>query len=216
MDEPRVIEHTNAYAFASSLAATGKRLHLALANEPLAEGLKAILDPDFPAGPMALLMLCRGLNAIDKAAGQAAVDAMIAMIDEASSGNRALHRRGDYHRCGHRLTTLSARQIDRGAGTKTGPADAGFPDRPLRKTQRKRMRTKLREIKHHHLGSGRQATARDHGGAHSLVASGQTHPSGLPELKNHRALAGHPLCSCACQSPTMPCTPAASRRRRGR
>jgi hypothetical protein len=52
------------------------------ANEPLAEGLKAILDPDLPAGEMALLMLCRGLNAIDKAAAQAAVDAAIAMIDD--------------------------------------------------------------------------------------------------------------------------------------
>jgi Family of unknown function (DUF6493) len=52
------------------------------ANEPLAEGLKAILDPDLPAGPMALLMLCRGLNAIDKATAQAAVDATIAMIDD--------------------------------------------------------------------------------------------------------------------------------------
>jgi hypothetical protein len=51
-------------------------------------------------------------HAIDKAAGQAAVDAMIAMIDEASSGNRALHRRVDYHRCGHRLTTFE-RQANR-------------------------------------------------------------------------------------------------------
>jgi hypothetical protein len=56
--------------------------YLKPANEPLAEGLKAILDPDPPAGPMALLMLCRGLNAIDKAAAQAAVDATIAMIDD--------------------------------------------------------------------------------------------------------------------------------------
>lgn len=52
------------------------------ANEPLAEGLKHILDPDVPAGSMALLMLCRGLNAIDKGAGQATVDALIAMIDD--------------------------------------------------------------------------------------------------------------------------------------
>jgi hypothetical protein len=32
------------------------------ANEPLAAGLKLILDPDVPVGPMALFMLCRGLN----------------------------------------------------------------------------------------------------------------------------------------------------------
>lgn len=51
-------------------------------NEPLAEGFKTILDPDAPLGPMALLMLCRGLNAIDKAAAAAAVDAMIALIDD--------------------------------------------------------------------------------------------------------------------------------------
>jgi hypothetical protein len=56
--------------------------YLKPANEPIAQGLKAILDPDLPAGPMALLMLCRGLNAIDKAAAQAAVDATIAMIDD--------------------------------------------------------------------------------------------------------------------------------------
>jgi hypothetical protein len=52
------------------------------ANEPLAEGLTAILDPDMPIGPMAMLMLCRGLNAIDKATAQASVDAIIALIDD--------------------------------------------------------------------------------------------------------------------------------------
>jgi hypothetical protein len=52
------------------------------ANEPLAEGLRIILDPDVPVGPMALLMICRGLNAIDKAAAQASVDAIIAMTDD--------------------------------------------------------------------------------------------------------------------------------------
>jgi len=35
-----------------------------------------------PAGPMALLMLCHGLNANDKAAAQAAADATIALIDD--------------------------------------------------------------------------------------------------------------------------------------
>jgi hypothetical protein len=55
---------------------------LPAANEPVAEGLKLILEPDVPIGPMALLMLCRGLNAIDKAAGQATVDALIALIDD--------------------------------------------------------------------------------------------------------------------------------------
>lgn len=80
-------------AFAlSALAACmldGKN-YLKPANEPLAEGLKAILDPDVPAGPMALLMLCRGLNAIDKAAAQAAVDATIAMIDDGRIDGRQL------------------------------------------------------------------------------------------------------------------------------
>jgi hypothetical protein len=52
------------------------------ANEPIVEGLKLILEPDVPIGPMALLMLCRGLNAIDKAASQATVDALIALIDD--------------------------------------------------------------------------------------------------------------------------------------
>jgi Family of unknown function (DUF6493) len=51
-------------------------------NVPLADGLKLILDPDVPIGPMALFMLCRGLNAIDAAAAQAAVDALIAAIDD--------------------------------------------------------------------------------------------------------------------------------------
>jgi hypothetical protein len=52
------------------------------ANEPLADGLKLILEPDVPVGPMALFMLCRGLNAIDTAAAEAAVDALIALIDD--------------------------------------------------------------------------------------------------------------------------------------
>jgi Family of unknown function (DUF6493) len=52
------------------------------ANEPLAHGLKLILDPDVPIGPMALLMLCRGLNAIDKAAAQGTVDALIACVED--------------------------------------------------------------------------------------------------------------------------------------
>ncbi len=52
------------------------------ANEPLADGLKLILNPDVPIGPMALLMLCRGLNAIDKGAAQATVDALIVLIDD--------------------------------------------------------------------------------------------------------------------------------------
>jgi hypothetical protein len=51
-------------------------------NEPLANGLKLILDPDVPIGPMALFMLCRGLNAIDPAAAQATVDALIAAIED--------------------------------------------------------------------------------------------------------------------------------------
>jgi hypothetical protein len=51
-------------------------------NVPLADGLKLILDPDVPIGPMALFMLCRGLNAIDAAAVQATVDALIAAIDD--------------------------------------------------------------------------------------------------------------------------------------
>lgn len=52
------------------------------ANEPLAGGLKLILDPDVAIGPMALLMLCRGLNAIDNAAAQATVDGLIACIED--------------------------------------------------------------------------------------------------------------------------------------
>jgi hypothetical protein len=52
------------------------------ASEPLADGLKAILDPDVPVGPMAMFMLCRGLNAIDRAAGEATVDALVAAIDD--------------------------------------------------------------------------------------------------------------------------------------
>lgn len=51
-------------------------------NVPLADGLKLILDPDVPIGAMALFMLCRGLNAIDAAAVQATVDALIAAIDD--------------------------------------------------------------------------------------------------------------------------------------
>jgi hypothetical protein len=51
-------------------------------NAPLAEGLKLILEPDVPVGPMALFMLCRGLNALDAAAGQATVDALIAAVDD--------------------------------------------------------------------------------------------------------------------------------------
>ena len=51
-------------------------------NAPLAEGLKLVLEPDVPLGPMALFMLCRGLNAIDAAAAQATVDALIAAIDD--------------------------------------------------------------------------------------------------------------------------------------
>ena len=70
-------------------------------NEPLADGLKTILDPDAPLGPMALLMLCRGLNAIDKAAAAAAVDAMIAPIDDGrldgESVGAALH---EFLHCG--------------------------------------------------------------------------------------------------------------------
>jgi hypothetical protein len=49
---------------------------------PLADGLKLILNADVPIGPMALFMLCRGLNAIDAAAVQATVDALIAVIDD--------------------------------------------------------------------------------------------------------------------------------------
>ena len=52
------------------------------ANEPLAHGLKLILDPDVPIGPMALLMLCRGLNAIDGAAAEGTVDALIACVED--------------------------------------------------------------------------------------------------------------------------------------
>jgi Family of unknown function (DUF6493) len=52
------------------------------ANEPLADGLKLILDPDVPVGTMALFMLTRGMNAIDKAAAAATVDALIALIDD--------------------------------------------------------------------------------------------------------------------------------------
>ena len=51
-------------------------------NVPLADGLKLILNADVPIGPMALFMLCRGLNAIDAAAVQATVDALIAVIDD--------------------------------------------------------------------------------------------------------------------------------------
>ena len=51
-------------------------------NEPLADGLKAMLDPDMPVGPMAMFTLCRGLNAIDRAAGDATVDALVAAIDD--------------------------------------------------------------------------------------------------------------------------------------
>jgi Family of unknown function (DUF6493) len=51
-------------------------------NAPLAEGLKLILDPDVPLKPMALFMLCRGLNAIDASAAQATVDALIAAADD--------------------------------------------------------------------------------------------------------------------------------------
>jgi Family of unknown function (DUF6493) len=51
-------------------------------NVPLADGLKLILEPDVPIGPMAMFMLCRGLNAIDAAAAQATVDALIATIDD--------------------------------------------------------------------------------------------------------------------------------------
>jgi hypothetical protein len=52
------------------------------ATEPLAEGLIAIFDPDTPLGPMACLMLARGLNALDKSAAQATVDALIATIED--------------------------------------------------------------------------------------------------------------------------------------
>jgi hypothetical protein len=52
------------------------------ANEPLTEGLKLILDPDVPIGSMALLMLCRGLNAIDKTAAAATIDAILAAIED--------------------------------------------------------------------------------------------------------------------------------------
>jgi Family of unknown function (DUF6493) len=52
------------------------------ANEPLAARLTLILDPDVPIGPMALFMLCRGLNAIDKPAAQATADALIALIED--------------------------------------------------------------------------------------------------------------------------------------
>ena len=51
-------------------------------NAPLAEGLKLVLEPDVPLGPMALFMLCRGLNAVDAATAQATVDALIAAIDD--------------------------------------------------------------------------------------------------------------------------------------
>lgn len=52
------------------------------ATEPLADGLILIHDPDVPVGPMAVLMLARGLNALDKAAAQATVDALIAVIQD--------------------------------------------------------------------------------------------------------------------------------------
>jgi hypothetical protein len=60
------------------------------ANEPLADGLKLILDPDVPVGTMALFMLTRGLNAIDKAAAAATVDALIALIDDGRLDGEAL------------------------------------------------------------------------------------------------------------------------------
>jgi hypothetical protein len=59
-------------------------------NVPLADGLKLILDADVPIGPMALFMLCRGLNAIDAAAVQATVDALIAAIDDGRIDGEAL------------------------------------------------------------------------------------------------------------------------------
>jgi hypothetical protein len=52
------------------------------ATEPLADGLILVHDRDVPVGPMAVLMLARGLNALDKAAAQATVDALIAVIED--------------------------------------------------------------------------------------------------------------------------------------
>jgi hypothetical protein len=52
------------------------------ANEPLADAFRLALDPDVALGPMALMLLCRGLNAIDKATAAATVDALIAAIED--------------------------------------------------------------------------------------------------------------------------------------
>jgi hypothetical protein len=48
----------------------------------VASGLTFILEPDVPVSPLASLMLCRGLNAEDKATGQATVDALMTVIDD--------------------------------------------------------------------------------------------------------------------------------------
>jgi len=50
-------------------------------NVPVTYGLTLILDPDVPVSPMALFMLCRGLNGIG-AATQATIDALIALIED--------------------------------------------------------------------------------------------------------------------------------------
>lgn len=60
------------------------------ATEPLASGLTLALDPDVPVGPMAVLMLARGLNAIDKPTAQATVDALIAVIEDGRLGGATL------------------------------------------------------------------------------------------------------------------------------
>ncbi|MFZ4532222.1 MAG: DUF6493 family protein, partial [Alsobacter sp.] len=51
-------------------------------NVPVTYGLTLILDPDVPVSPMALFMLCRGLNGIDAATTQATIDALIVLIDD--------------------------------------------------------------------------------------------------------------------------------------
>lgn len=48
----------------------------------IAEGLTLLLDSDVPIDAAALLMLCNGLDAQDKATARATVDALIAVIDD--------------------------------------------------------------------------------------------------------------------------------------
>jgi hypothetical protein len=54
------------------------------------EGLQLLLDPDVPAGPDALNLICSALGAEHKPTARAGVDAMIAMIDDGRLDGRTL------------------------------------------------------------------------------------------------------------------------------